>query len=644
MKFFKIIIFLLFLINCFSFIFSQSLSTVPVSDDIYEILYSAQQRGLCSSLPLTKPYTQNLILQKLSEIEEQQENLTEKELEIIQYQKNRFIRKNGFNIKHLSYRTEKSDNNQKINFEINNTDEVFVSAGFYDKKENSAGFDFFNTLTFTGDLGNHASYSSCTYIGFTKMKLQELGDYHIGYWWKDTGYLDSANTEKVSRTIKKYVNNSVLPYSYKKKWDGSVYYLTNLSYSGLEGWPFDLSLAFGMTGEIRTSFLNEHIQIGFSRTDREYAAMDNGSSLVLNSNASPFIGIDATFKVLDWFSLSTLTGVLEFPNQTYSLGNAWYRHNETYDSETSTYTLNRLGGSKDSYFFQNAYSIGLLDFNWKYFHFDFGSSCIWPKRFELGYMFPLIDRVVYQNSVGDYDNLSLFADFKTNIPYYGSLWASLYLEELSSLIKSEFWKKTRCMYAYQFGTKANIPVLPFTTISCRYTKIEPYCYTHEALIYQPWYSDYISEAYINNGRPLGYYLEPNSDELLIKFETRPLVNLKSCLQYQMIRHGADYGSGQVAGNSIYSELPTGNRNIYYKYFLHDGTYQWTHIISLNASYDLKYFNIPLTINTTFGFIHDSFTQSELGANQKSAYHKINTTEYPVTNGFVFSISVKAFTY
>ena len=97
MKFVKIIFCFLFLINCFSLIFSQSLSTVPVNDEIYEILYSAQQRGLCSSLPLVKPYTQNLVLQKLSEIEEQQEKLSEKEFQIIQYQKNRFIRKKGFN-------------------------------------------------------------------------------------------------------------------------------------------------------------------------------------------------------------------------------------------------------------------------------------------------------------------------------------------------------------------------------------------------------------------------------------------------------------------------------------------------------------------------------------------------------------------
>jgi hypothetical protein len=200
------------------------------------------------------------------------------------------------------------------------------------------------------------------------------------------------------------------------------------------------------------------------------------------------------------------------------------------------------------------------------------------------------------------------------------------------------------MFAYQAGTKANIPVLPFTTFTFRYTKVEPYCYTHQAIRKQPWYPGYISEAYMNNGRPLGYYLDPNSDEFFARLETRAFSAFKIGLQYQLIRHGADFGSGQVAGSSIWSEIPTGNREVYYKYFLHDGAYEWTNVIALDVAYDLNAYKIPLQLYCGAGYVYDYFTQSEKGSNTKSAYHKVNTSEYPTKNGVVLFVGFKAFNF
>ena len=88
----------------------------------------------------------------------------------------------------------------------------------------------------------------------------------------------------------------------------------------------------------------------------------------------------------------------------------------------------------------------------------------------------MLDRVVYQNNVGDYDNLALFTNLKLRYPGIGSVWGSFYLDEMNSLT-AKIFEKTRCMFAYQAGGKANIPFLPFTSISLRYTKVEPYCYT-----------------------------------------------------------------------------------------------------------------------------------------------------------------------
>lgn len=639
------------LIICTS-LYAQANITVDMGDDIYTFLTNAEERGYCGHLPYNKPYTVNFIKETLLEIKDYIESsedykFKQNELDVVNFYLTRYEKSSeGFNLSKLGYRAENNNEDFPMSFEYTTTEEAIVSSGFYDNKDlNSTGFEFFNNLNFFGDIGKNVSYRTSAFVGLTEMPLQLVAeDYLIGYWWYDGWKKDPE--KNIPRTIRTFRNNSVLPYSYKKKWDGSIYYLTNLSSNGLEGWPVEPSIGLGMIGELRGNFNNGKITVGVSRLNREWGGMDNGSSLVYNYNTQPFVAFDAGIKLFDWLSFQTLTGVLEFPNAGYINENAWYR---VTTDETGQVIKDESYDVVDGYFFQNAYSIGMFNLDLKYVHFDFGSTCIWPKRFELGYMFPLVDKVIYQNNVGDYDNLALFANIKGKLSGIGSLWGSLYLEEINSL-KPNMFEKTRCMFAYQFGTKVNIPFLPFTTISARYTKLEPYCYTYLAFKNQPYYANYITEPYANNGRPIGYYLDPNSDELLIRIESMPIPAASFGFQYQMIRHGADYGSAQVPGSSIWSELPIGNRNIYYKYFLHDGAYEWTHVVKLDGSYNFKGLHFPFKLNASVGFIYDYFTISEVVgarennyfANTKTPYHKIDNDEYPSKKGFVLSIGIKIF--
>ena len=619
-----------------------------------------EEKNYCERLSSVKPYTESYILKILNQskdsILEKMQNdnsyIYKTELESIEYYISTFEPKNGLNFSTLSYRYAPEDSQNS--FEFSNRDEFFVSSGFYDDSElNSTGYEIFHNFDFVGDFTKYLSYRITGFIGATRMPLQQVGDdYLIGYWWYDDWDYTTNGENNQKRTINTYRNNSVLPYSYKKKWDGSIYYLTNVSYSGLKGWAFEHSLGFGMYAELRTSLLNDKLNIGIGRINRDWASMDLNSSLVLNSNAAPFLGIDAKVDLFDWISFSALTGVMEFPNAKHINANAWfYRDFDSIDvdEETGEIKYKNHFSTVDSYFFQNLYSVGMLDLNFKYLQANFGSAVIWPKRFELGYMFPLVNHVVYQNSVGDFDNLALFGSIKGILPGIGNAWLSIYLDELSSfksLLKFDVFKKTRDMFAYQAGTRINVPFLPFTSVSFRYTKIEPYCYTHQSTPRQPWYDYYISESYTNNGKSLGYYLEPNSDEIFVRVESKPLPTATFGLQYQLIRHGADYGSGAVPGSSIWSELPVPSelRNSFYKYFLHDGTYEWTHTIALDASYIIKQSKIPLQIYGGIGYVYDFFTQSEKGANQKSPYHKINTVEYPTKHGCVMYFGLKLFAF
>ena len=655
--------YLTLLLLVFTFIvpvFSQTYTTVDLTNDVYSLLSMCEEKNYCERLSSVKPYTESYILKILNQskdsILEKMQNdnsyIYKTELESIEYYISTFEPKNGLNFSTLSYRYAPEDSQNS--FEFSNRDEIFVSSGFYDDSElNSTGYEIFHNFDFVGDFTKYLSYRITGFIGATRMPLQQVGDdYLIGYWWYDDWDYTTNGENNQKRTINTYRNNSVLPYSYKKKWDGSIYYLTNVSYSGLKGWAFEHSLGFGMYAELRTSLLNDKLNIGIGRINRDWASMDLNSSLVLNSNAAPFLGIDAKVDLFDWISFSTLTGVMEFPNAKHINANAWFYRDfdSTYvDEETGEIKYKNYFSTVDSYFFQNLYSVGMLDLNFKYLQANFGRAVIWPKRFELGYMFPLVNHVVYQNSVGDFDNLALFGSIKGILPGIGNAWLSIYLDELSSfksLLKFDIFEKTRDMFAYQAGTRINVPFLPFTSVSFRYTKIEPYCYTHQSTPRQPWYDYYISESYTNNGKSLGYYLEPNSDEIFVRVESKPLPTATFGLQYQLIRHGADYGSAAVPGSSIWSELPVPSelRNSFYKYFLHDGTYEWTHTIALDASYIIKQSKIPLQIYGGIGYVYDFFTQSEKGANQKSPYHKINTVEYPTKHGCVMYFGLKLFAF
>lgn len=654
----KILAILVIFTAFLSFGFSQTNSTVDINDDVYEILRYSETMNLCSPLLRARPYSQSYILSKLNEIKDNLENLEkEKDLAIIQTYIDRFEINDGLDLANATFKTSNKSDKFPFSFILNNEIEGHFSTGLYaNNDKNNYSYEIWDNINFKGDIGHNVSYKSTAFIGMLYVPMNYLGDYNIGKWLYH-------NLEfQPERNIHVYENNSYLPYSYNKKFDGSVYYFSNISASGLEGWPLVNSLGFGMSGDIHASFCDNKIEIGIGRYTREWAAMDNNSSLVLNSNARPFLGFEANFQPFKWLTFSTVTGILECPNVDYILKDAWYKTEveKTYKLnenneivEESNDHLKHKESWKDEYFFQNAFSMTTLGINLRYFHFDIGSTCVWPKRFELGYAFPLIDRVVYQNLIGDFDNLALFANIKYFYPGFASFWFSAYLDEVNAILKQRFWEKTRAMYAFQLGSKFAIPKIPFTTISFRYTKVEPYCYTHHGINYTPWYDHYINEGYTNNGESLGYYLPPNSDEFNVQIETRPIENLALGLQYQLIRHAADWGRQSVLGSNIYSELRNNDRDDLEKYFLRDGAYEWSSIVSLHASYNFKKVKLPFTLYANIGYVYDWFTiieddaysriKSENYENAKqNEYHYINDNEYSEKNGVVITLGITIF--
>jgi hypothetical protein len=606
---------------------AQTHVSVSLDSNVYLILEQAQLRGLCAPLPGAKPYSRAEVLSAISEILSAGEGrvgaLSEKERHILEAAQDAYRTPNeGLDWQRGAYYFENTigKNDAHISNDIGIRAESLFSGGF--GSDFSWGTDTRITGFILGDLGTHFSYGFTFSGALLRAPRAILGEYDT-YYKGFPGYPD--NPSKVNQKITTYSQPlAFFPYTYQKHWDGYVFAMEKISSGGHLSWPEGLSVGYAVLPEIRGALFDDHISYRMGRTEREWGAMSKGSSLVFNQQAQPFLALEATFKPYSWLNFSTLTGVLEFFNRNGS------------DSAATN---------------QNAFSLSMLEVNYKQFlHFDVGTSVVWPKRFELGYMFPLVNNFFYQGNIGDFDNLAMFFDLKAQYPGIANVWVSLFLDEVS--FERDMFELDRSMYAFQAGTQIAVPWLPFASLSLRYTKIEPYCYTHIRTIV-PWYSTedaygnpaYMETAYTNNGESIGYYLPPNSDEILLRFETLPDPQTTVHVQYQMIRHGADHGTNAVDGSSFLSELDPERRSenpVLRKYFLRDGAYQWMHILKIGAEHSFTQKKVPLQLFGEAGVVFSYFTNINGDANsgRPSSYSIVDTTEYPQSVSFIATIGFK----
>jgi hypothetical protein len=602
---------------CSGFLSAQSHVSVPLDDPVYYILDAAQSRGLCEPLPMVKPYSRSVIVSAIREILGSGIRLSDAEQRILENAEKRFGNTEaGLNWRRGAWRFDARIKNSGIKFagDIGVRLESLFGVGInLSDGDADWGTDSWISAYTNGDIGEYFSWGFNISGGILRAPRSGLGSYHTYYEnYSDTDPADSYDDQEIT-TYGQAV--SFFPYTFRKKWDGILFGSAGASAGGHKAWPDGFGMGSSIISELDGVLFDGALSLRFGRLRHEWAGMSNGGSLVLNSAAQPFMALEATFTPFSWFSFSALTGVLEYYNENGIKASAW----------TS----------------QNAYSIEQLEFNYKnYFHFDIGSTVVWPKRFELGYIFPINNNFMYQNSIGDFDNMAVFSNLRFQYPGIASLWLSFFIDEIELSSITRIFDLDRHMFAYQAGIKTAIPWLSFTQITLSYTKIEPYMYTHTR-IYTPWNNAAgsagsvvpMETAYLNNGVGIGYYLPPNSDELLFRFETMPLVQTKLRFQYQMIRHGADHGPDQVDGSSYRSELDPSGRDSKWqlkKDFLHDGAYQWMHVGKIGGEHTLR--GLPINAFVEGGFVYSYYTN----------YTSINKARYPALTSIILTIGFQMF--
>jgi hypothetical protein len=390
----------------------------------------------------------------------------------------------------------------------------------------------------------------------------------------------------IERESDSQVVTSLFPYTMSRMWDGGVLSLKKTD--AYFAWPEDPSLGVGLQGELSGLFLDRMLQFRLGRLRRDWGSGTSGSSLFINAQSLPFIAADGVVSPLSWLDISFLTGVTEF----YKNENQW--------------------PSQEESFFINLISAVQFEFNpVRFIYFGIGGSAIWLHQV----------------------NLAAFANLELRAPGLLKIWGSFFLDSLGS-----FEAVNGNSYAYQAGIKTVVQWLPFGAFTFRYTKIEPYCYTdtYDGYNGKPLPS---MTAFVSGGESLGYYMPPNSDELLLRLESMFLPDLRAHIQFQLIRHGADYGYGAIGGSSLTDRLANAGSS---KNFLYDGVYRWNSVIKVGGDFKFKAGNIPLSVFVETGFVSTSFTTNGAGPGIDAEHDTFDDSVYRSGNGFIFSLGFRLF--
>jgi hypothetical protein len=556
-------------------------TSVPLHDPVYQILESAQIRGIIKHLPTTKPYSRKRVRDALEEMVTDS-RLTQREIVVAQAAlrqistpEHKDILSNGA----LFSSGEYLDAQMGVSIDI----EQSVKASQDDMAFTSV--DFLN-LYLSGDLKAEDPILSYRFdMGFGVLGV--ISDFNQG------------------TRIEHYAAQSYAPYTFEKSWEGYTYPLLDPFNFGTSSSDAELDIAFSMDPEIAIQLFGDHLRLSFSRIPRNWGIGED--SLMLSGTANPFVAVTAEAKIFDWMDYAFLFGSLE----NYGDSGRFEA-----DKLQSLVTL---------------HSVDVRPFNWLYLGVHEG--VVWPKRFELGYMNPLIFSSLYQGMIGDFDNILGGLSLGLSLPGYAEVYGSFFFDEFRPRSFSDLSERVRNFFSYKVGVKAHVPYTSFGTFTAQYTKIEPFTYTHPETDV-PWMEGEVHESFVTNGDGLVSKLDPNSDELLICFDTFVSPSIQLRTSYQMIRHGeyggdynkpldgynsGDENNGILPDDMDYADGFGGNSSSdvdgiegLRKDFLRDGDYDWYHILALGGTLNLKGgTGLPLRIKVTDSLVYHFRTDEHI---------------------------------
>jgi hypothetical protein len=533
----------------------QSHLAVDIKDPVYPLLELGELKGALSRVSAVRPFSRSEILRLLERMWEHRELFNPREQEILEQTRAR-LGSSPSGWRAGSLRTGREGLNVQAGADFRSGLRVNADA------PEAWNLDSSTRAYLRGDLARWLSYSGS--FGFT---LDRVG-------------FDSTPPDNIPRTFR-YL--AYAPYSFSKEWD--AYHIgfgePRTTREGNLAYP---TVSYDLGTDIGAQFLNDRVTLRFARFRREWGLGDG--SLTLSGTARPFLGGELHARLAPWIAIHHVTGGLS----------DWKQEPVTQIDPPA------LGDIS----YQKLYTLQRLElFPWPWLYASASASVVGARRPEPGYMAPLIFATIWQNTIGDLDNVGVGVDLAGTLPRWGRLYLSFYADEMEFTSLKEMFSRPRNMFALQAGIKVPIPGLPFTALTFQYTRIEPFTYTHSPI----WYPDFrlpVDTSYTHDGENLAYALYPNSDEFLVKLRSVPLPRLQASLEYRFIRHGDNQGDPttdmKIYGRpEAYIDYSLGFDNYPNKYFLHDGLYDYNSIVTLSCTYTLPWFAATVGLSYSFSY-------------------------------------------
>ncbi len=532
---------------------AQGHLAVELGHPVYSVIETAELRGVVTRLSSVKPYTSQQVSELLATMLGHMDAFSPAEQTMIRLYAQEFTAGKG--VETSLWKDPKGT--AEVGIRVEATTKL-DAGGIYDLIEGSGSKSLKDMWNLTSLWVPHLQGEPLPWLSFRA---------ELGY------------------TLDKIEKSLYLPYEFTKQWDAC--HIPGYS-DGTLDYP---TASYDIAQDIAAETDNGALMVRFSRFRRDWGI--GSGSFSLSGTARPFVGIETAFRPSRLLGISGLVG---------SLTN-WEQGN----NEKST--------DPNALSFQKMFGIQRLEiFPTDWLSMAGTSTIIGAKRFELGYMAPLIYSTMYQNQLADIDNLGVQVDGQLFVPRFGKVYGSFYADEMEiNDLFTQLFTKARNMFAIQGGLKISLPKLTFATLTAQYTKIEPFVYSH----YATWYPDYrlrVDTSYTQDGENLGYYLPPNSDEFLVRLDMTPAPGWRLGLKYSFVRHGdnpqADWVAGlpEIFGN-VNDYMDYGQLYSYNKSFLHDGIYDYNHIGSINIAWrplnapKLFGIEIPLELGAGYGLAY-----------------------------------------
>jgi hypothetical protein len=546
---------------------AQSHLAVDLKDPVYSLLDLGELKGLLDRLSAVRPYSLSEILRLLDRMDGRRELLSPREQEILAQTRAR-LGSPPSGLRYGSVRTGKEG--------------FFVQAGADLRSELRVNADDPEAWTLEsavrayvrGDLTSWLSYSGSA--GGTLDR--------VGY--------DDTTAPLIMPAALRYP--AFVPYGFSKQWDAyhigtgtpRIVYTDNLP---------NPMFSYDRGMDIGAQFKDDAITVRAAYLRREWGPGDG--SLTLSGTARPVLGAEVHARLAPWIAFHHLTGGLS---------------NWRLEPAGSSYPVIP---SPLEISYQKLFTVQRMElFPLPWLYASASSTVVGSRRLEPGYMAPLIFALIWQNTIGDLDNVGVAVDLAATLPRWGRLYFSFYADEMEFTSLKEMFTRPRNMFALQAGLKVPVPGLPFTGLTFQYTKIEPFTYAH----YPTWYADFrlpVDTSYTHDGENLAYALYPNSDEFLVKLWSLPVPRLKAALEYRLVRHGDNPlnkpGDLAILGRpEAYLDYSVGLDNYPNKDFLHDGLYDFNHIVTLSGSYVLPWF--PATVSLSYSLVYTFWNPNSTG--------------------------------